>query len=332
MFIATAQPLRAAYFGHDDSQHQRPLDPMIDWGLHHLSMAQHQSDGDKRLAGLRRGIHRVLPFGVSAGALVAPHYAGWEFIGRGGREYRHDNAARQDNRGAPFVFIQYIMRGTALFTSATGQIQITAGHAILVPVPSPTQLQVNVSDTDHEFLWVNMLGSYVHAWARDLTERRGFVFRMSEQSPALNHLINLYALGHHGTNSNSYQPAMMENFRLTIEVARLLEGTTEELTLVEQAWRRIKDGYSDQNFSVARMARTLGVSRGHLARVFHHDTGRTVVQAIKDWRLDQASVLLAQGVHPDKAGLACGYSNPAYFARDFRRRTGRSPRSLMPQG
>jgi AraC-like DNA-binding protein len=285
---------------------------------------------DSRLAGLRRGIHRVLPFGVSAGALVAPHYTGWEFIDRGGREYRFDNAARQDNRGAPFVFIQYVMRGTAQFTSAHGVVQLTAGDAILVPVPSATQLQVDVSHADHEFLWVNMLGSYVHAWARDLTERRGHVCRLSEHSPALNHLFNLYSLGHHGTNPKSYQPAMLETFRLTIEVARLLEDGTDELSLVEQAWRCIKDGYADENFSVARMARTLGVSRGHLARVFHQETGRTVVQAIKEWRLDQASVLLAQGVHPDKAGLACGYANPAYFARDFRRRLGRSPRSLMP--
>jgi len=58
---------------------------------------------------------------------------------------------------------------------------------------------------------------------------------------------------------------------------------------------------------------------------------RNPIQAIKDWRLDQASVLLAQGIHTDKAGLACGYSNPAYFVRDFRRRMGRSPKSLMPQ-
>lgn len=286
---------------------------------------------DPRLAGLRRGIHRVLPFGAASGALVAPFYTGWEFIDRGGREYRFDNAARQDNRGAPFVFIQYVMRGTAQFTSAQGPVQITAGSAILVPVPSATHLQIDVSQADHEFLWVNMLGRAVHAWASDLTARLGFVFRMGEHSPALNHLINLYTLGQNGANPKSYQPAMMEMFRLTIEAARLLEGATDEWSLADQAWRCIKDGYADQNFSVARMARTLGVSRGHLARVFHHETGRTLIQAIKDWRLDQANILLAQGIHPNKAGLACGYSNPAYFARDFRRRTGRSPKSMMPQ-
>jgi AraC-like DNA-binding protein len=308
-------------------------------GLHSLAMAVHQKASgtppdeafDSRLSGVTRGIYPVIPRQAMTASLVAPFFTGWEFIGRGGSEYGFDNASRQDNRGVPFVFIQYIIRGTAYFTSAQGRMPITAGHAVLVPVPSPTHLHVDVSQAEHEFLWINMLGSPIHSWANDLTARHGFIFRMGEHSPALNHLINLYLLGHHGYRQSSLLPALMENFRFTIEVARHLEGTADELTLVEQAWRCIKDGYADQNFGVAKMALKLGVSRGHLARVFHEETGRTLIHAIKDWRLDQATILLAQGIHPNKAGIACGYSNPAYFSRDFRRRTGRSPKSVMPQ-
>lgn len=80
--------------------------------------------------------------------------------------------------------------------------------------------------------------------------------------------------------------------------------------------------------SLADVAASLAVSPGHLATTVRVHTGRSVVQWITDRRMVAARSALTETRAPiAQIARAVGYSDPAYFARVFRRRHSMSARA-----
>lgn len=79
-------------------------------------------------------------------------------------------------------------------------------------------------------------------------------------------------------------------------------------------------------FQHESLARVAGVHPTHLARAFHHFTGRTVTGYVHRLRIEWARARLAR----TDAGLAevaldAGFADQAHFTRVFRRETGMTP-------
>ncbi|MEO1190330.1 MAG: GlxA family transcriptional regulator [Pseudomonadota bacterium] len=95
----------------------------------------------------------------------------------------------------------------------------------------------------------------------------------------------------------------------------------EAITLMEQTL--------DAPLSVPRIARQLGLSRDTLERRFRAATGRSPLRFYQDLRLQRAQdYLLHSSLRVGDIALACGYSDPGYFAKCFKERYGVSPGSL----
>lgn len=98
--------------------------------------------------------------------------------------------------------------------------------------------------------------------------------------------------------------------------------------LVEQANHLISTHLSDPELSTAWLAGRLACNADHLSHRFSNVTGSTITDQINDQRIDLASRLLHQ--QTDAIGdvaRTCGFRDPAYFSRVFKRRTGQSPRA-----
>ncbi len=272
----------------------------------------------------KRGIFRVSSYAHATESVIAPFFTGWECVSPSSTPYDFDNRTRQDNRGTPFIFLQYTIRGTAYFVHRETTTPVPAGHAVLISVPSATRLHADTRSA-YEFLWVNMLGSAATAWADNLTAKHGHVFSLPRHAPSLTCLARLHAMVSSGAWDRSPDLAMMENFRLTVLLPRDMQRTVKDLPLLDQARARIQEHCGDPEFGVSRLARDLQISRGHLARLFTAATGRSPLQVIKEQRMQQAAILLSQGVPIHKVSAACGYRDVNYFRRDYRRQTGSSP-------
>jgi AraC-like DNA-binding protein len=98
--------------------------------------------------------------------------------------------------------------------------------------------------------------------------------------------------------------------------------------LARQILRRIETDFADVELSPERIADDLGISRRYLQALLA-GAGTSFVQELNATRLDRASDLLTD---PRAASLSlgeiawrCGFLDPGYFARLFRKRFGVTP-------
>jgi AraC-like DNA-binding protein len=78
--------------------------------------------------------------------------------------------------------------------------------------------------------------------------------------------------------------------------------------------------------TVAEFAAELGVTPTHLTRVCRETCGRTASQLMHERQIFEARRLLAETKLPvQDIAEALGFNSPAYFARSFHARTGKSP-------
>jgi len=88
----------------------------------------------------------------------------------------------------------------------------------------------------------------------------------------------------------------------------------------------IRHNLNDPELSVAALAEELRCSPGHLAKIFHEETGERILECLGRLRLQNALDALAHtALSVKEIAAACGYSDANYFARVFRQATGQSP-------
>ena len=77
---------------------------------------------------------------------------------------------------------------------------------------------------------------------------------------------------------------------------------------------------------VSAYARTLAVSSSHLNAVVRRQLGRSPTDLIQERvALEARRLLLHTDETAARVGYALGFDDPSYFARFFKRRTGKSP-------
>jgi len=109
------------------------------------------------------------------------------------------------------------------------------------------------------------------------------------------------------------------------------EGTGLVPVHVRRALLFLRENY-DREIGLAETALAVGVSAGHLARVFRASTGDSVGATLARIRLERAQQLLADSDHPVGAiaGMV-GFDSRHYFNAFFRERCGMTPNGYRAQ-
>ena len=84
----------------------------------------------------------------------------------------------------------------------------------------------------------------------------------------------------------------------------------------------IEQEFADPDLSAERIAADLNYHRGSLSRLFHRQTGITIMDYLTRVRLQEARSLLRYA--PDKVGAIakkCGFRQASYFCRWIRKHT-----------
>lgn len=95
---------------------------------------------------------------------------------------------------------------------------------------------------------------------------------------------------------------------------------------VFEALGYIAEHYADSDINITVIAKSLGVSEGHLSHVFKKETSYTVVGYLTQYRIHMAMQMLRdcrRKVY--EVAEAVGYKDVAYFGSTFKKLTGLSP-------
>jgi two-component system response regulator YesN len=108
---------------------------------------------------------------------------------------------------------------------------------------------------------------------------------------------------------------------------------TVENRYVRQAIEYIEDHYSDCEFSIAKLAETLGLSEGHISRLFKAETDTGINNYLTRYRIKRSMDYL-KDVQTKVYEVAekVGYQDIAYFSNTFKKLVGRTPSEYQTKG
>lgn len=112
--------------------------------------------------------------------------------------------------------------------------------------------------------------------------------------------------------------------KMQAQVQKRATDTTK--TFVRRAEEYVREHYAEQSLSVETVCRNLGVSAAYFSTVFKKETGKTFINYLTDYRMEQAVELLLAG--DEKTYVVAqrvGYSDPNYFSYVFKKQFGVSP-------
>ncbi len=111
-------------------------------------------------------------------------------------------------------------------------------------------------------------------------------------------------------------------------------GAGERATLPEpvgRAMAAVAARYADE-LSLADLAEHACVSPSYLGRLFREAVGKTVVEYVNDYRLEQAMKLMKETtLNVSEIHHRVGIHHSSYFARVFKEKTGRTPSEYMQE-
>ncbi|RRJ97169.1 AraC family transcriptional regulator [Opitutaceae bacterium TAV4] len=90
----------------------------------------------------------------------------------------------------------------------------------------------------------------------------------------------------------------------------------------------VRDQLYNSELNVAFVAQRLGCSADYLSHLFHKETGETLIHYIHRQRVAGAvQALGSQVLSISEIAWACGFADPGYFTRVFRKHTGLTPQA-----
>ena len=129
---------------------------------------------------------------------------------------------------------------------------------------------------------------------------------------------------------------MLERKGLLLEILGLLFQETKETSPADGEIRsnrtffrtknRIDGDFADPELSVSRLAEEACVTPNHLSKLFKRELGISPLDYLLVRRLEYASKLLrGSSMTVREIAFACGFHDPNYFIRIYRKRTGAPP-------
>ncbi len=95
----------------------------------------------------------------------------------------------------------------------------------------------------------------------------------------------------------------------------------------------IEEHFMDPGMSVGRLAESMGVSEGHISRLFKAETDLSINNYLTRYRIRQAMDYLKDvQVKVYEVAERCGYQDIAYFSNTFKKLVGKSPSDYQAKG
>ena len=204
---------------------------------------------------------------------------------------------------------------------------------MLVVVPHAHRYWVE-SGGRWEFFWISMHGAEALRIHREVLAAAGPVFKVkAETIEALASCTHQMVTSHDASPAHASAIAYQALMALYDDVFGPHPVDPEQSLELRRVIEHI-GAHLHQPLPVNELAQLSGLSRAHFSRVFAAHQGVPPAQFVLQKRLDRAVKLLTMAADlpvKDISGM-CGFDDPNYFAKVFRRGFGVSPTELRTTG
>lgn len=226
-----------------------------------------------------------------------------------------------------YVLIHFVHGGSGRFKSEEGEWTLHAGECFTIFPGQVTRYEASEQDP-WNYTWLAFRGTRAidQLAAFGVTPQSPIFFR-PEAGKVFEQLQGSLALD---------VPLMRSGYRVLSLVMMLLdvldrpEDDPDERPgcYVRRVMDTIDKLYAD-NLTVDGIARSIGLDRHYLVRLFKSSTGRTIQQYLVETRMEKAKKFLLETAMPvQQVAYSSGYPDVCNFSRMFRRVYGVSPTGL----
>ena len=261
--------------------------------------------------------HEILNTFVAAAGyeLCVDHNYDWHGLKRGNSD---------------LVIIQHTLSGTGNLMVDNQYHQISAGQTMLLRIPQNSRYWLG--DHPHwTFFWITLGGYEIVRLFDSLILNRGPVQRFD-------HLVidRMALIVHEILTETTYTPGHLSAKAYELTMA-LFDATNIQHASARDpdAMRRVKlymEQHFNQDITMSDLAKIANYSRPYFTHIFTELYGETPASYLQRLRLEKAQELLKYSKYNIKyIAQACGFKDPNYFARCFKRQQGISPREFRDQ-
>ena len=211
----------------------------------------------------------------------------------------------------------YCTSGEGFLVFDTGTIAYRAGDLLVIP---PMVSHSNESDTGFTNIHLNLEDAQLSLREPVLIREDGNHFLLDAISAA----FYLFS------RDPGKQTALLSSYaNLLVNLVLTTLDAPRHSPIVEEIESAIIRSYPDENFDLEEYLRSLPFNYDYLRRLFKRESGVTPHQLLSDTRLNAAASQLssAEGTGPSISEVAhlCGFREPLYFSRMFKKKFGLSP-------
>ncbi len=213
--------------------------------------------------------------------------------------------------------LYYVLDGSGFFLAPQGEIPLMKGRLYLFPHRLPFRVRQDENDRLNHMFFDFMLSPPLTGEAfTELTVPPG---------SAMDHLVRSLMLA---LKESPQDDALIRHCFLALLHLVLRENhelpTDARLTA---ALSRIHDGFSEE-ISDGELAALSHMEKNHFIRVFRRETGITPYQYLKEYRLNRATTLIAEGMPVGEAARLCGFESGSSLSHAMKKCRGMSPTML----
>jgi AraC-like DNA-binding protein len=252
-----------------------------------------------------------------------------------GYEIATDSSYRWDGRQrghTPFAVLQHTLSGAGRLRYERLERKVGPGETMLVVIPHRHLYWIEDGER-WEFFWIAITGQEALRLLRAILGATGPVFRLRSQT-----IERLAAMSLDLRDGKAESAGAASALAYTATMALYDDllgdggGRAERSPAIGRVLTHIRLNLGEP-LDVPSLANLAGLSRAHFTRVFIDCEGVSPASFVLAERMRRAASLLVSGAASVKeVSRACGFDDPNYFAKAFRRSFGASPTEFRTTG
>ena len=251
-----------------------------------------------------------------------------------GYEVRQNEVYDWDGRKRgqiPFTVLQHTISGSGRLRYQSRNYRLQAGDTFLLLVPHNHRYWLEKNER-WEYFWISMHGEETLRIHKMVLALAGPVLKL--QPSTIDHLADCSLRLVKGATTPGVASA------IAYEAAMALYDDvfgSPAFAAEQSAMQPVIDHINanlDKPLPVGQLAEIVGLSRAHFSRSFAESEGVPPAEYVLQQRLQRAAKLLTKGdfLPVKEVSIMCGFDDPNYFAKVFRRVYGITPTEFRTTG